>query len=368
MRSIFHGVDVRLLNLDSWPTIDESKLSGESLFIYRRRREAMITLVHTRDTEIAAEVGKISKAEVWRVFKRCIATDTDGRIAGFRACLLGYHIKQYELGDNTASGTAGLLSRLFRRYPEEIEKPLIAYALCRSKNLDDPPLPGPSDIRWKLLDLSEKAGIAVNEYWCGQTRIRYERGYVPLAALATYGDVFDQVAAHMHMEPTALLLAWHVAESPLLASFVKDAEFKLRALALWRAFWEKQSSAWPSTQCLEAIQRVALRGFGFSTHCGNVTRTTQASTELSLIVDNIVFYEVLRASYIYAYQLCGENSRRGLPLSTLLATPLPVIIVGKTTENYALVRWIHQKGISDAGMSVFGNAQRRNARENIITT
>lgn len=73
-----------------------------------------------------------------------------------------HHIKKYELGDDVTTGYAGLLGRLFRKFPL-IEKALIKFATCRSAP-DGQRRVGVSDLAGKLLQLCRDAHMSADEY------------------------------------------------------------------------------------------------------------------------------------------------------------------------------------------------------------
>lgn len=89
MRNVLQGVDVRLLDTDSWATVDEVGMVAPDLECYQRRKRAVtIVIAFKGDVKRAARETGLSEAEIRRVFRRCIMTDQDGRTAGFRAACL----------------------------------------------------------------------------------------------------------------------------------------------------------------------------------------------------------------------------------------------------------------------------------------
>ncbi len=162
MRNILQGVDIRRLEMDTWPTVDETLLDAEEREPFRRRKCAVIAVIRSNSVNLGAEESGLTPKEVRRVFKRCLKIHRDGRVTGFRACVRYHRIKNYELSDETTTGYAGLLGRLFRNYPS-IEKALIRFATSRKNSEMTLPV-RVSDLSFKLLELCREVGLAANEY------------------------------------------------------------------------------------------------------------------------------------------------------------------------------------------------------------
>jgi len=162
MRNILQGVDARLLDLDTWPTVDEASLAPEKKESFRRRKCAVSNVAQSGNVSLAAEESGISLKEIRRIFRRCIKIHRDGRITGFRACVCYHRVKNYELKDETTTGSAGLLGRFFRNHPS-IEKALIRFATSRRNSEITLPV-GISDLSFKLLALCRDAKMAVTDY------------------------------------------------------------------------------------------------------------------------------------------------------------------------------------------------------------
>jgi putative transposase len=111
--------------LESWPAIDVSVLTDEDAQSVEKRISALTLYAQgTPHRSINQETG-ITRQEINRLLRRCIALSEDGQVEGFRALLPGKRIAPYvrsapvkhEKGSGSA-GCAGALSQLFDRFPE----------------------------------------------------------------------------------------------------------------------------------------------------------------------------------------------------------------------------------------------------------
>ena len=160
-------IDVRKLDVTTWPTVNEELLAEAERKLFCKRRDAVLAYLQTRNAVLAGKSLGLPRQELTRLIARCIANDSDGRIVGFRGCQPFYRVKNYQRAklpeEQSGKGTAGLLHALFRQYPE-IEQSLEDYTLRRGDQLGLPPRIGLTDIRNKLLALCREAGFPATIY------------------------------------------------------------------------------------------------------------------------------------------------------------------------------------------------------------
>lgn len=162
MASLLKKIDATKLDTTKWPTVNEELLPEQERSIYVRRRDAVLSYLETGKPKEACLIGGFSRFELARLVKRCTATHPDGQVVGFRGCRPNFRVKSY-VRKADGEGTAGLLSTLFRNYPE-IESKLEDYALRRGDRLSLPSRIGLTDLRNKLLALCRDAGFLVTQY------------------------------------------------------------------------------------------------------------------------------------------------------------------------------------------------------------
>jgi putative transposase len=169
MASALKKIDLRKLELETWPTANEELLPEGERVLFVSRRDAVAAYVKTGNAKEAGKASGFTRQELTRLIRRCTAEDPDGELVGFRGCRPFYRVKRYERGITQGpavekgEGTAGLLQAVFRQYPE-IETKLEDFALRRGDPLELPPRIGLRDIRKKLLALCREAGIPATSY------------------------------------------------------------------------------------------------------------------------------------------------------------------------------------------------------------
>lgn len=162
MGAFLQRIDARRLDVSTWPTVNEAQLEGDSISRYRRKRDAVLHYLEHRDLKAACEVGGFSYDSFYRLVRRCTADHQDGRLVGFRACLPFFRVGGY-VRRAAGTGTAGLLSQLFRENPR-IEEAMRDFALRRGNRLAFPARVGLTDLRNRLLQLCREAGFTPTMY------------------------------------------------------------------------------------------------------------------------------------------------------------------------------------------------------------
>ena len=119
------SVDAAILDLETWPTINEQIIEDANLrdAIQRRRRAIQLFVDRAPYDQIASETG-VSGRMALRLFKRALETHPDGRIFGFRALFPYTRIAPYrrvaEVDRDFLSpptGASGAFGKLLRTYP-----------------------------------------------------------------------------------------------------------------------------------------------------------------------------------------------------------------------------------------------------------
>ncbi|MGF0470173.1 hypothetical protein ACQQ6W_11060 [Lysinibacillus fusiformis] len=79
--------DIDLEELDTWPTVLEKNLSEKNLYIFTNRKAAITDYLKGKGISEICDKYSITKSNFFRLFSRCLETNIDGRINGFRALI-----------------------------------------------------------------------------------------------------------------------------------------------------------------------------------------------------------------------------------------------------------------------------------------
>lgn len=201
-------------DLESWPTVNSDALSEKETQSFIRRATAIRMYAQHASLKSIQEATGIDKKSLYRLADRCLATDTDGRIAGFRALVRYKHLADVRSDDPkklvSRQPKPGCLCALFVRHPH-IQTTLRDYAVLGKTGENkirevDVPI---SSIHAKFLELCEKEGIQYPHYpfnsesegksairrWVAKQRLREGLEYLankdPKAAASTYSLAAD---------------------------------------------------------------------------------------------------------------------------------------------------------------------------------
>lgn len=173
-----------VVDLKSWPAIDEPALSTEQRALYRRREHAIrLYLEGATDVQIKAACG-MGRVQTYRLLtERCLKQHFDGCVYGWRGLLPHMRVKTYErtapLKLNTWSGGAvGALQWVFESPAGRgLEERLRERILGRRGELEATRRPRLAVFRWFLAELRER-GFERRGEWPFNVE---KRGYVTLA-------------------------------------------------------------------------------------------------------------------------------------------------------------------------------------------
>lgn len=127
------------MDLSQWPDVRADLLEKMNVERYRERKHAMELYVGGVSPEKIQIQTHVHRSDLGKLLDRCLATHRDGRIYGFRACIPGIRILEYnrkksppdpKLGNNR--GYAGSFRQFLNAHPD-IEKALKALYLNRAK-------------------------------------------------------------------------------------------------------------------------------------------------------------------------------------------------------------------------------------------
>lgn len=165
-----NNLDPSIKDWNNWATVDPSLLREEDREKYKVRENAIIAyLSDISMTDIRLEFG-LSRHEVIRLVKRCIALHNDGRMYGFRALIPYNRQKDYERSAEsnnsnfTKGGDSGELARLFDRYPyikEEVDD--LFLKKVKNGKVHEARIPIKS-IHKRFITACRSAGLKANSY------------------------------------------------------------------------------------------------------------------------------------------------------------------------------------------------------------
>ncbi len=160
-----------LKDLSRWPSIDITCLDDESAERTNRLTDAVRAYMQGLAVHSIAAKAGISRQELHRVVRRCLAEHPDGRIWGFRACLSHRHQRPHRrlvsidgVRQSQRGGAAGALTLLFEQHPHiqqmvdkwflnQLEKELIHESRMPVKA-----------IHKRFLDACRAAGLTIRHY------------------------------------------------------------------------------------------------------------------------------------------------------------------------------------------------------------
>lgn len=112
-------------DLSLWPTIDLTSMASLAAERAGKLLHAVRAYIQGEPVKRVAHEAGISRQELYRLVRRCLAQHPDGRIWGFRALVSGHHQEPYQRiapidGPRRSQhgGGAGALTMLFERYPK----------------------------------------------------------------------------------------------------------------------------------------------------------------------------------------------------------------------------------------------------------
>lgn len=173
-----------VVDLKSWPAIDEPALSVEQCALYRRREHAIrLYLEGATDVQIKSACG-MGRVQTYRLLtERCLKPHSDGRVYGWRGLLPHVRVKTYERTaplklNQWSGGAVGALQWVFESPAGRgLEGRLRERILGRRGELEAARRPRAAVFRWFLAELRER-GFERRGEWPFNVE---KRGYVTLA-------------------------------------------------------------------------------------------------------------------------------------------------------------------------------------------
>lgn len=119
------SLDPRLLDLQTWPQVDEQAIPGaekQSLFV-RRSKAIRLLLAKASANQISAS-SEVTRREAMRLLQCCLMVHPDGRILGFRGLIPYHRIASYTrralpplTSNEQKAGAAGCFEQLLLAHP-----------------------------------------------------------------------------------------------------------------------------------------------------------------------------------------------------------------------------------------------------------
>lgn len=123
-----HSLDPKQSDLSTWPDVATNNLTGEKRRRFDKLRRVLEDYFDQKKVKDICAEHQISRVEINRVLKRCLAIHSDGRIWGFRALISHMHQKTYQRttpikgsGGKRKAGNAGAMTQLFEMFPTLLE-------------------------------------------------------------------------------------------------------------------------------------------------------------------------------------------------------------------------------------------------------
>lgn len=125
LRRSREAIPTELRNVTTWPLADTAVLDEQAAKRFEQRAAAMRAYMDGKPLDAITSQSILTRQEIHRLSKRCLAVHPDGRIWGYRALLPHQHQKTYirvtavvKSQHHSSGGAAGALSQLFERFPD----------------------------------------------------------------------------------------------------------------------------------------------------------------------------------------------------------------------------------------------------------
>jgi putative transposase len=165
------SLTVPSIPLELWPSVATEGLSEHDKERFERIHEAMRLYFDGIGTSMIEEVTHVSRRQLSRLAKKCLASATDGQIYGFRALLPYMRTGAYQrqAGETPKrreqqGGQAGLLSALLRKMPDVEECLVTAIRLKAKRNNVAPAKLRPKDLHKIFIEYLEDKNVSKKDW------------------------------------------------------------------------------------------------------------------------------------------------------------------------------------------------------------
>lgn len=166
-----YSLDPELKDTSKWSTVNRDQLAKKQRLRFEKLEKVVTEYIAGRTVKAICDEHKISRAEIIRVVRRCLAIHRDGNIWGFRALISHSHQKKYQrltaVKVNTKGlngGGAGALMQLFDTFPTVLEL-IVTLFLKKFKEgiVHESRIPLKS-IHKRFLDACREVGLTAKDY------------------------------------------------------------------------------------------------------------------------------------------------------------------------------------------------------------
>lgn len=213
-----YSLDAELRDTSKWCTVNRTQLSETQLIRYERLEQIVIDYLAGRPVKDICAQYAISRVEIVRITKRCLALHADGFIWGFRALISYTHQKGYQRLSSVKpnpsganGGAAGALTQLFDRFPT-VRELVVTLFLKKPKEgiVHESRIPLKS-IHKRFLKACREVGLTAKDYpfsqlYLGRTALfnflkSLENSRTKETALARYADGIAKKLASIDSPP-----------------------------------------------------------------------------------------------------------------------------------------------------------------------
>ncbi|MBP1931946.1 helix-turn-helix domain-containing protein [Ammoniphilus resinae] len=165
------NIDPIYLDIATWPIVHEDKLNSKDKEVYLTRKKAVVLYMkNNQSIDTISEVTGLDRNVIRKLVKRCLSSDNQGGIWGFRALIPRKRLKAYdrkslpELSQHDDSPSfVGSFSFLLKNYPS-IQEAIDNIFLGRNKKEVRSPIIKVKELHKKFLELCTAEGIKPHQY------------------------------------------------------------------------------------------------------------------------------------------------------------------------------------------------------------
>jgi putative transposase len=162
------NISKEMLDRTKWPTVNEESLEPKKRIIFINRKKAIDMYLNGEKTiDDICELYNLNSTDLYRLIKRCLEIDKNGRVFGYRALIPYFRIKSYsrknmingfDVIDEEGKKLSGAFQKFLDIYPN-IREEIINLVLKRNNRNPSQPIPRGNDIHEKFIKLCREEGI-----------------------------------------------------------------------------------------------------------------------------------------------------------------------------------------------------------------
>lgn len=165
-----HSLDPTQADMSTWPTVNTSLLTDKERLRFQKLEKVLEEYLAGRKVKDICKRHKISRVEIIRVLKRCLATHPDGQVWGLRALISHIHQNGYQRTSPVRAtgkckgGRAGALTQLFEMYPTLLELVTTLFLKKRKDGIVHESKIPLKSIHKRLLKACRDLGLTARDY------------------------------------------------------------------------------------------------------------------------------------------------------------------------------------------------------------